>query len=306
MTFRQLQIFLTIVDTGNFKTAAKKLFMSAPSVSAHMTALEDEIGCKLFERKHSGTRLTTEGIKMCNYAQSLLKTQSSMLSDLKGASFDAPININAGITEAAMSYFITDILPHYFPNDINLYFSIHQMTHEQIEKALLAGEIETGISCAPCKSNHCVSSIDNLDSLVMLIQTDYYKSLVTETAPLDLRKLLLTTPVVLPSFQSELRQYVEQLIYDCGLALSNISIAAELDRGEIILMMVAQKTGISFIKKSSLKLYDISLFKGQVSAIDLPIPTEVATYIIRKEGYHFPKKMQIFCMNKSNQKDPLH
>ena len=48
MTFKQLQIFLTIVDTGNFKTAAKKLFMSAPSVSTHVTALEDEIGCKLF------------------------------------------------------------------------------------------------------------------------------------------------------------------------------------------------------------------------------------------------------------------
>ena len=63
MTFKQLQIFLTIVDTGNFKTAAKKLFMSAPSVSTHVTALEDEIGCKLFERKHSGTKLTTEGMK---------------------------------------------------------------------------------------------------------------------------------------------------------------------------------------------------------------------------------------------------
>ena len=148
MTFKQLQIFLTIVDTGNFKTAAKKLFMSAPSVSTHVTALEDEIGCKLFERKHSGTKLTTEGMKMCNYAQTLLKTQSTMLTDIKGISSDAPINIQAGITEAAMAYFITDILPHYFPNNINLYFSIHQMTHEQIEKALLAGEIDTGISCS--------------------------------------------------------------------------------------------------------------------------------------------------------------
>lgn len=301
MTFKQLQIFLTIVDTGNFKTAAKKLFMSAPSVSTHITALEDEIGCKLFERKHSGTKLTTEGMKMCNYAQTLLKTQSTMLTDIKGISSDAPINIQAGITEAAMAYFITDILPHYFPNDINLYFSIHQMTHEQIEKALLAGEIDTGISCAPCKSTHCVNSIDNVDSLIMLIQTDYYQSLITEDHSFDLRELLLNTPLILPSFQSELRQYVEQLIYNCNLSLSDISIAAELDRGEIILMMVAQKTGISFIKKSSLKLYDITLFKGQVSSVELPIPTEVATYIIRKEGYHFPRKMQIFCMNKSKE-----
>ncbi len=227
--------------------------MSAPSVSTHITALEDEIGCKLFERKHSGTKLTTEGMKMCNYAQTLLKTQSTMLTDIKGISSDAPINIQAGITEAAMAYFITDILPHYFPNDINLYFSIHQMTHEQIEKALLAGEIDTGISCAPCKSTHCVNSIDNVDSLIMLIQTDYYQSLITEDHSFDLRELLLNTPLILPSFQSELRQYVEQLIYDCNLSLSDISIAAELDRGEIILMMVAQKTGISFIKKSSLK-----------------------------------------------------
>ena len=112
---------------------------------------------------------------------------------------------------------------------------------------------------------------------------------------------MLNTPLILPSFQSVLRQYVEQLIYDCNLSLSDISIAAELDRGEIILMMVAQKTGVSFIKKSSLKLYDINLFKNQVSAVELPVSTEVATYIIKKEGYHFPRKMQIFCMNKSKE-----
>lgn len=299
MTFRQLQIFLTIVDTGNFKTAAKKLFMSAPSVSSHITSLEDELGCKLFDRKHSGTLLTPEGIKMCDYAQNLLKTQSTMLSDLKGLSSNSPINIQAGVTEAAMPYFITDILPHYFPNDINLYFSIHQMTHEQIEKALLSGEIDTGISCAPCKSTHCVNSAETVDSLIMLIQTAYYESINLENESWDLRELLINTPIILPSFQSELRQYVEQLIYDCGLSLSNILIAAELDRGEIILMMVAQKIGISFVKKSSLNLYDISLFKGQVSAVELPISTTITTYIIKKEGYHFPRKMQIFCMNKS-------
>lgn len=295
MTFKQLEIFLTIADTGSFKLAAQKLFMSAPSVSSHITSLEEELNCVLFNRKHSGTLLTPEGVKMRDYARNFLITQSKMLEDLKEESPDTPTYIRAGITEAAMPYFTHEILPYYFPNDINLYFSVQQMTHNQIEKALLNSEIDTGISCVPCKSNHCISNVDQTDSLILLLPTSEYEKIKLNDKPLDLSEILRELPLILPSFQSDLRPYVEKLIHDHGLTLSDIQISAEFDRGEIILMMVAQKIGISFMKKHSLSLYDMSLFKGKVSYMELPVEMEIPIYLIIKEGYHFPKKMRVFC-----------
>lgn len=294
MNFKQLEIFLTIVDTGSFKLAAQKLFMSAPSVSAQITSLEEELSCVLFDRKHSGTMLTPEGIKMCDYARHFLNTRSKLITELNEDSSNTPTYIQAGITEAAMPYFTHEILPYYFPNDINLYFSVQQMTHNQIEKALLNHEIDTGISCMPCKSSRCISTVDQKDSLILLLPTEEYQKL-KDAESFDLREILLQMPLILPSFQSDLRPYVEKLIYDSGLSLSDIQIAAEFDRGEIIFMMIAQKLGISFIKKHSLSLYNMSLFQGKVSSIELPVSAEIPVYLIIREGYHFPKKMRVFC-----------
>ena len=54
--FTQLQAFLEAAERGIFRRAAGALFLSQPSVSARIKALEDEMGVSLFDRIARGVR----------------------------------------------------------------------------------------------------------------------------------------------------------------------------------------------------------------------------------------------------------
>lgn len=54
-------VFLTVVETGNFKRAADLLGYTQAGISYIINSLEDELGLKLFYREHGGVRLTSDG-----------------------------------------------------------------------------------------------------------------------------------------------------------------------------------------------------------------------------------------------------
>ena len=58
MTLQQLQQIITIADSGSMNEAAKKMFISQPSLSAAVKELEKEIGISIFVRSNRGIVIT--------------------------------------------------------------------------------------------------------------------------------------------------------------------------------------------------------------------------------------------------------
>ena len=61
MEIRDLMYLMASANAGNFSRAAKSLGLNTSTVSRRVGRLEDELGLALFERGHSGIRLTTGG-----------------------------------------------------------------------------------------------------------------------------------------------------------------------------------------------------------------------------------------------------
>lgn len=72
MTIGQLRTFLAVVRNGSVRGAAAALFVSEPSVSAAVAALERELKADLFERHGRGVRLTTAGEAFARYVADAL------------------------------------------------------------------------------------------------------------------------------------------------------------------------------------------------------------------------------------------
>jgi LysR family transcriptional regulator, transcriptional activator of the cysJI operon len=98
MTFRHLQILVTVYGMGSMTKAALRLSISQPSVSQAIRELEEEFGCTLFERL--GKRLVpTEAGELClGYAKRLLKTREELSEAMRGASVTGPIRLGATVT----------------------------------------------------------------------------------------------------------------------------------------------------------------------------------------------------------------
>ena len=50
MNLKQLEAFVQVAEEKNFSRAAKELFLTQPTVSAHIASLEQELNVRLFVR----------------------------------------------------------------------------------------------------------------------------------------------------------------------------------------------------------------------------------------------------------------
>ena len=65
MELLDLHYLRVTADAGKFALAAKLLDVDTSTVSRRISNLEDELGLSLFERDHSGIRLTRGGLSIC-------------------------------------------------------------------------------------------------------------------------------------------------------------------------------------------------------------------------------------------------
>jgi LysR family transcriptional regulator, low CO2-responsive transcriptional regulator len=72
VTLTQLAAFVCVVRRGSVTAAAEDLFVTQPSVSAAIAALERELGAKLLERDGRGLRPTAAGEAFAPYASHVL------------------------------------------------------------------------------------------------------------------------------------------------------------------------------------------------------------------------------------------
>jgi len=91
MELYQLRTFAAVADSGHITRAAEKLHLSQPAVSAHVKALEEELGVRLFERNPAGMLLTRAGRdlheqagKVLAEAERLRQLAASLKGDIVG------------------------------------------------------------------------------------------------------------------------------------------------------------------------------------------------------------------------------
>jgi len=78
MTLQQLKYILAIVACGSISEAAKRLYVSQPSLSSAVKELEEEFGIEIFVRSPKGIALTNEGIEFLAYARQVVEQAELM------------------------------------------------------------------------------------------------------------------------------------------------------------------------------------------------------------------------------------
>ena len=69
MELKQIRYFLAIVEVGSFSVAADELYISQSSLSKQISALEKELGVRLFDRSKRQIALTAAGEACLKHAQ---------------------------------------------------------------------------------------------------------------------------------------------------------------------------------------------------------------------------------------------
>ena len=78
MTLQQMKYIIMIVKCGSITEAAKRLFISQPSLSNAVRDVEVETGIEIFQRSVKGITLTSDGTEFLSYARQIVEQAELM------------------------------------------------------------------------------------------------------------------------------------------------------------------------------------------------------------------------------------
>ena len=85
MQLEQLEIFVAVARCGSFSAAAKQLYISQSTTSRAISALEDELGVRLFYRGNRVNGLTAPGETLLEEAVKLLDAAEAAKKRVRAA-----------------------------------------------------------------------------------------------------------------------------------------------------------------------------------------------------------------------------
>lgn len=143
--FRQLRSFLAVAEEKSFRRAAERIFLTQPALSQHISALEQALEVKLFEREARGVRLTTAGEAFREGASRTLRALDEASVAARSAAGLADRKLTLGYTEYLNLPFVAPAIRALLAEFPSLRFERLEVASPRQLEALPSHGIDLGI-----------------------------------------------------------------------------------------------------------------------------------------------------------------
>lgn len=145
LNFNQLYYFYTVAREGSIKAASKKLHLTQPTISTQIKQLEDEVGFKVFDRKHRKLELNERGKFLLKRAEKLFMMADEIVSSLPKKGKASRTRISIGALSSLSNSFIYDFSLKLWKNK-SISVSISQGSQSELIDKLNKDEIQMILS----------------------------------------------------------------------------------------------------------------------------------------------------------------
>jgi len=295
ITIQQMESLIHLVDEGSFSRAAKRVFLTQPSLTKHIKNLEEVVNARIVNRENMGISLTPEGKILYDYARRILKLRD----EAKEKILRIKENESGNIFVSASTIPATYILPHllnklkkFFP-DIRAYIQANDS--EETLGMILNNQAEIGFI-----GKHTLNRRLNVEPL--------WKDRLVLAAPADhpWRKKDYVTldevskePFIIREGGSATREILEEyLLKNTNKSLSKFNIVCEMGSSEAVKEAIIAGLGASI-----LSIHAIKRELKQGTLIEVPIKDcaiQRYFYLIYKKQFtllHYHKLFLKFAKN---------
>jgi DNA-binding transcriptional LysR family regulator len=170
----QLKLFVDLADRCNMQRTAKALNLTPSALSHSMKRLEEDLGCKLFERKGRGLMLSANGKLFHNEAKLLVERIrntrlrfSNQLDWRRG-------RLRIGSTSAGCNHILTGVLREFRDSFPEVSLRIIEASQDDLVEAVKMHELDFAL---------CGTSRDYTDLQTLPLSTEEYVFLVNPMHP---------------------------------------------------------------------------------------------------------------------------
>ena len=143
MTINQIRYFLTIAKCLNFTKAADQLYMTQPSLSRQISAMEYELNLQLFVRTQRYVKLTPAGKVLSENLDTIDQDYRDAVAKAQNAQYGMSGKINVGILDGTR---IDDLFPPVMRHFTELYpsvdISLRNFSFNRLVSGLYEGSLD--------------------------------------------------------------------------------------------------------------------------------------------------------------------
>lgn len=149
MNLRDLKYIVEVAKERNFSNAAKKVFVSQPTLTMQIQKLEDELGVKIFERQNKNFLITEVGELIIKTAQEILDKEKELKELAK--EFKDPFSgeLRIGAFPTLASYYFPKITKKILQEFPKLKLLLVEEKTDELIKKLKNGEIDCAFLAMP-------------------------------------------------------------------------------------------------------------------------------------------------------------
>jgi DNA-binding transcriptional LysR family regulator len=248
MELRQLEAFVKVVELQSFSKAAKNLFLTQPTVSAHIVSLEKELNVKLVDRTTKNVETTSEGERLYEYAKEILEIKEDLYQEFGARSQVNEEIIIAGSTIPSQ-YILPELIAAFKKQNKKIYFSINHGDSQYVIDEIVKHKADIGFVGLK-EDNTKLNYIPFYEDTLAIITPNekHYKSLLEKQNTLE---NLLKEPIILREKGSGTLKSAERFLQSKKIDGSELNIVARINDQEIIKRSVSKGMGISIMSKKS-------------------------------------------------------
>lgn len=142
MNQKDLLYIKTIVDEGGITPAAKKLFVSQPSLSQSLKRIEDALGTPLFRRTPRGLVLTDAGTQYYRMTQTVLKVYEGFEEEIQNMEELKSGTVVVGTTPHRGLFLFPEFLAEFYLKYPGIQVKVVEQPVHELEELLLAGKVD--------------------------------------------------------------------------------------------------------------------------------------------------------------------
>jgi DNA-binding transcriptional LysR family regulator len=249
MDLRRLEVFVKVAELGSFSRAAESLFLTQPTVSEHVRALEDELGVPLLDRLGRGAVPTPAGTLLLGYARRMLALSRQAGQAI--AQFQGRVSgeLLVGGSTIPGEYVLPALIGAFRGKYPDVSVSLRIGSSGEVQGWVEDGRVEIGVVGAAPTARALEGRPLMADELVLVVPPEHGWA-ARETVGLD---ALRAEPMIVRERGSGSREAFESALAGVGLDLGGFRVVGEIASTQAIKQAVRAGVGVSIVSRRAVE-----------------------------------------------------
>jgi len=247
MDIHHLKVFASVYKHKSFSKAAEELYLSQPTVSDHIKALEEELNCKLFDRLSRRIIPTKEAGLLIGRAVEVIEKVEGIKELLGEFRKDLSGHLVIGASTIPGTYILPGLTVSFRRKNPSVLFEIVVSDSRAIIDKIAEHELLIGIVGAKLEARQ-VHFEPFLDDELIAVASGAYEA----KKSMGLRDIA-KSPIVMREQGSGTRKEFEKILEREGIDPQQLNIVGIFGSTDAIKQAVKEGMGISIISRRSVK-----------------------------------------------------